>query len=121
MRHPDEAPFRARRHRHPESGFTVVELAGEIDIAATLALRPRLIRLATGPSPALAVDLRHATFLDAAGLGLLVALRSRVRENGGRWCLICDHPVHLRVIRATRLTETLRPSPTLEAGLLRAC
>jgi anti-sigma B factor antagonist len=108
-------------HIRESLGFTVIELHGEIDIATAQAVRPELDALITDrPSPAVAVDLRYTTFIDAAGLGLLVRTRQQALEHGGRWHLVCDRPLILRILRITSLTATLRPAATLEQAVLLA-
>ncbi|MFI9001014.1 STAS domain-containing protein [Streptomyces sp. NPDC053541] len=91
-------------------GLTTVELYGELDLVLVQRVRPELDVLAR-EAPALTVDLRHVTFCDASGLGLLVRCAQRVRERGAEWGLVCDRPVFLRLIRLAGLDEVLCPSP----------
>ncbi|WHM40135.1 STAS domain-containing protein [Streptomyces sp. BPTC-684] len=102
---------------HTQAGVTVAELHGEIDIQAVQALRPRLDTLTGDGVGALAVDLRPIRFLDCSGLALLVRAHRRVTERGGSWALVCDHPLTLRILRITALTNVLGPAPTLEQAL----
>ncbi len=78
----------------------VLQPSGEVDIAAVARLRPGWIELAEVTRPQLViVDLAKVTFVDVAGLGLLVALRNQQRRHGGQ--------VHLRSVPApvARLLE----------------
>jgi anti-anti-sigma factor len=68
------------RVRH-ERGYAIVSVAGEIDIATVAQLRERLFGLATSGCP-LVADLDQVSFIDAAGLGVLVG--GRVPGAGGR-------------------------------------
>ena len=60
----DEAPTIEARH---ERGYSVVTVAGEIDIATAARLRERLFELAAGGRP-LVTDLDQVRFIDSAGL-----------------------------------------------------
>lgn len=108
---------RPRLRVHKRAGVTVAELHGEIDIQAVQALRPRLDILTGDGVGVLAVDLRPIRFLDCSGLALLVRAHRRVVERGGSWALVCDHPLTLRILRITALTNALGPAPTLEQAL----
>ncbi|MEV5971334.1 STAS domain-containing protein [Streptomyces sp. NPDC051921] len=90
--------------------LTTVELHGELDLVLVQRVRPELDVLAR-EAPALTVDLRHVTFCDASGLGLLVRCAQRVQARGAEWRLVCDQPMVLRLVRLAALDEILRPSP----------
>lgn len=80
------------------SGVPVLRPSGEVDIAAVARLRPTWLALVDATTPELVVvDLAAVTFMDVAGLGLLVGLRNRQQQHGGR--------VHLRNVpdRVTKL------------------
>ena len=70
----------------------VVEIRGEIDIQSAPELRDELLRVIRrcGPEPAL--DLAGVTFMDCAGLNVLLATRRRAQLEEGS----------VRVIRARR-------------------
>ena len=58
-------------------------IAGELDMAATLKLEPQLDRLLDAPGVRrLECDLGDVSFVDSAGLGLLLALRERAQHRG---------------------------------------
>jgi anti-anti-sigma factor len=60
--------------------ITVI-ISGEIDIATSRSMRDAL---ETGPDPAhLEVDLSAVTFMDASGIGVLLAARQRAVDGGG--------------------------------------
>ncbi len=78
----------------------VLRPTGEVDIAAVAVLRPGWLALCDLTQPELVVvDLSDVTFLDGAGVGLLVALHNRQRGHGGR--------VHLRSV-SRRVAKVLR-------------
>ncbi|MFF6996770.1 anti-sigma factor antagonist [Streptomyces sp. NPDC008313] len=118
MRH-EHAPvsrhLRVRRHR----GHTVLELHGEIDIAAAVEIIPLLDAATALPNPRVVIDLRPVEFFDCSGLRLLHRARNRVLARGGRIRLVCVHPLTLRVLRVTGLAELLPPSASLDVALCR--
>ncbi len=65
------------------SGLPVLRPEGEIDIAAVARLRPVWLEVAGSSCPVVVVDLSAVTFMDVAGVGLLVALRNQQRQHGG--------------------------------------
>ena len=62
---------------------TVVDVAGEIDVATADTLRERLNALIDRQRVDLVVDLREVGFMDSTGLGLLT-MRERAELIGGR-------------------------------------
>jgi anti-anti-sigma factor len=97
----------------------VLELHGEIDIAAAMEIIPYLDRVTGRPDARLVIDLSRVEFFDCSGLRLLYRARSRVLDNGGRLLLVCTHPLTLRVLKVTGLARLLPPMPTLDAALSR--
>lgn len=93
-------------------GQTVVEVAGEIDVATADTLRERLNALVDRQQVDLVVDLRQVGFMDSTGLGLLVGTLKRVRTAGGRLQLVIDSERLLMVFRITALEQvfTIRTS-----------
>ena len=65
-----------------------VVLDGEIDIATAPAIRRLLMAAISGGNVHLAVDMSGVTFIDAAGIDVLVAAASRAREAGGGLSLV---------------------------------
>ncbi|RCH61642.1 STAS domain-containing protein [Streptomyces sp. SDr-06] len=108
-------PGRLRTYR--AHGHTVMELHGDIDIAAALTLQPRLDAASHPPEALIVIDLTFATFFDCSGLALLCRTRHRLDERGGELLLVCPHPLTLRMLRVLGLTEPFRPVPTLGDAL----
>ncbi|TQK51735.1 anti-anti-sigma factor [Streptomyces sp. SLBN-118] len=96
---------------------TVVELHGEIDIAAATLVGAYLDVVTAVREHDVVVDLTHVAFFDCSGLALLCRARRRVAENGGRLWVVCDRPSVLRVFRTGGVLEVFRTAPTLEAAL----
>lgn len=96
---------------------TIVELHGEIDIAAATLVGAYLDVVTAVREHDVVVDLTHVAFFDCSGLALLCRARRRVAENGGRLWVVCDQPPVLRVFRAGGVLDVFRTVPTLEAAL----
>ncbi|MET7618559.1 STAS domain-containing protein [Streptomyces sp. NPDC005408] len=96
---------------------TVVELHGEIDIAAATLVGAYLDVVTAIRDHEVVVDLTHVAFFDCSGLALLCRARRRIAESGGRLWVVCDQPPVLRVFRAGGVLEVFRTLPTLEAAL----
>jgi anti-sigma B factor antagonist len=69
-----------------------VVLDGEIDIATAPAIRRFLMAAINGGDVHLAVDMSGVTFIDASGIGVLVAAANRAREAGGSLSLLAPSP-----------------------------
>ena len=61
----------------------VVEICGEIDIQSAPRLRDELLRVVRRHGPQLPLDLTGVTFLDCAGINVLLATRRRARLEDG--------------------------------------
>ena len=96
---------------------TVVEVAGEIDVATADTLRERLGTLIDRQHVDLVVDLRGVSFMDSTGLGLLVGTLKRVRTAGGRLQLVIDSERLLMVFRITALEQVFTIRPSLDDAL----
>lgn len=82
-------------------GECVVTVTGDVDLATAGQLRDALVRSAAAGHP-LAVDLSGVRFLDATGIGALVAGRL---ATGGRFRVVGATGVVHRVLSITGLLE----------------
>jgi anti-sigma B factor antagonist len=99
-------------HAEP-SGFTVIEVSGEIDVYTAPKLREKLIGLVEEGSYQLIVDMEGVEFLDSTGLGVLVGGLKRVRAHDGWIDLVCTQGRILRIFRITGLNKVFRISDTV--------
>ena len=101
------------------SSATVV-LDGEIDIATAPAVRRFLTAAISGGDVYLAVDMSGVAFIDAAGIGVLVAAANRAREAGGGLSLLAPSPQVRRLVDVLHLDAILpaaqRPVGSFVAG-----
>ncbi|WP_352230384.1 STAS domain-containing protein [Kitasatospora phosalacinea] len=80
-------------------GWTVVQVAGEVDISGVAALRERLQRLVTDGCLRMVVDISRVDFCDSTGFAVLVATRRMLSSRNGQLRLVLPGPdVHTRKI-----------------------
>jgi anti-sigma B factor antagonist len=82
----------------------VVAICGEVDIQSAPELREELLRVIRRRGPELIIDL-GVTFLDCAGLNVLVATRRRALLEGGWVRLVRVPPQARRMISLLRLDQ----------------
>jgi anti-sigma B factor antagonist len=88
-----------------DSGRTVVNIEGEIDVYTAPTLREHLSDLVADGRHHLILDLEGVQFLDSTGLGVLVGGLKRVRSQDGTLELVCTQERILKVFRITGLTK----------------
>jgi anti-sigma B factor antagonist len=105
-------------HVTVSAGYTVVEVAGEIDVASAPELRDCLHQTIDAGSRHLVVDLRQVEFMDSVGLGVLVGVQRRLRGyDDGSIQLVCADGLVVRVLRLTSLDLLLPVHATLADAL----
>ena len=113
----EPAPSTRHLRVRQDRGHTVLELRGEIDIAAAVEIIPLLDRVTARPDARIVIDLGQVEFFDCSGLRLLYRARSRMPDHDGRLQVVCTHPLTLRIMRVTGLSRLLPVHPTLDAAL----
>jgi anti-sigma B factor antagonist len=108
----DELPVAVRRER----GVVIAEVTGDVDISTVGGLRERLLALADGGQP-LIVDLNQVSFIDSAGLGVLVAVARRARERGGSLNAVCSRPQTRKLLWVTGVERRVPLSATVDGAL----
>jgi anti-anti-sigma factor len=97
-----------------------VVLDGEIDIATAPAIRRILLAAISGGNVHLAVNMSGVTFIDAAGIGVLVAAANRARQAGGGLSLLAPSRQVRRLLDVLHLDAILpaaqRPAGPFAAG-----
>lgn len=93
-------------------GYSLVTVAGEVDVTTGTDLREPLLDLVERRRHRHVVDLRKVTFLDSTGLGILVSDHKRVRDRGGSLHVVCAPGL---VSRVFRLTGVDRVVPVLDS------
>ncbi|NUK04447.1 anti-sigma factor antagonist [Streptomyces lunaelactis] len=99
---------------------TVVELHGEIDIAAATLIGAYVDVVTAVRAQEVVIDLTQVEFFDCSGLALLCRAARRTAEVGGRLWVVCDRHSILRVFRAGGVLGVFRTLPTLDEALAAA-
>ena len=82
-----------------------IHVGGEIDLATCPQLQAIVVDLVDRGCHQLIVDLEQVSFLDCAGIRVLVDAWRRVQEYGGVVRLVRPTPLVWRVLTLTRMTE----------------
>ena len=88
-----------------------VVLDGDIDIATAPAIRRFLMAAISGGTAHLAVDMSGVTFIDASGIGVLVAAANRARQAGGGLSLLAPSRQVQRPLGVLHLDAILPTAP----------
>lgn len=96
------------------SGWDVLAVGGEVDIATAGQLRQRLDDFTDGETKHLALDLTNVGFMDSTGLGVLVATSRTLTRAGGQLAVVADQPSLTKVFEITSLSQVMHICPRLE-------
>jgi anti-sigma B factor antagonist len=88
---------------------SVVTVSGEIDILSAPQLREQLLGSIRRHGARLDLDLSGVTFIDCAGINVLMAARRRAQLEGGWLRVLRASPRARRVIALTGLDPVLMP------------
>jgi anti-sigma B factor antagonist len=96
--------------RSATDAAVVIAVRGEIDMATAAQLRDLLDQLVDEGSRHIVLDCRELAFLDSSGIGVLVAARNRLGEDGE---IVLDSPqAHVRkVLEITGVASHLSVVP----------
>jgi anti-sigma B factor antagonist len=97
----DEFDITVNREQVP----AVVTPVGELDVATSQRFRDCVNQLIDGGAQELVVNLSAITFIDSAGLGVLVGAMKRLRAGGGSFALADPSRGVRRVLEITGLTS----------------
>jgi anti-sigma B factor antagonist len=105
----------------PEGDLVLVRPAGELDLLTADQLEVQLGRLLSVGFRHLVVDMRDLTFIDSAGIRLLVMFDQRARDEGLEFELIEGSKVVQTVLEVSGVSERLKyrvAPPAAGAGRL---
>ena len=100
-----------------ERGAVIAEITGDIDMSTVPALRTQLFGLADGGDP-LIIDLNRVTFIDSAGLGVLVGAARQADAHGGRLLAVCSRPQTQKLLWMTGVDRRIPLNATVEGALM---
>ncbi len=90
-----------------EGDYTVLRLAGELDLVSAPQLNQTLTRLIDDHRCWLVLDFSRVTFCDSCGFNALLAALGRAQERGGTIRLVGLQPPVLRAFRLIGLTRMI--------------
>lgn len=99
-----------------DAGRAVVEVGGEVDVYSAPMLREELARIDSPRPLRIAVVMSGVTFLDSAGVGVLIGALKRARATGGRVALVGCTPHVGNVLRRMGLDKLFGLHASLEAA-----
>lgn len=121
MNQTDQAVVSAQMQLRTEvvdiSGWAVVSVYGEVDVATAPDLKERLVDLVTEGRSRLVLDLGGVDFLDSTGLGVIVSALKRARTHGGDLRVVCTESRITRLFEITGLDKALTLLPTVDAAV----
>ena len=94
-----------------------IHIRGEIDLATCPLLQAIVVDLVDRGCHQLTIDLERVSFLDCAGIRVLVDARRRVQAHGGSMRLVRPRPPVWRVLALTGMTEVFPIDTFLEEAL----
>ena len=97
--------------------LALVSASGELDLYSAGCLRARIEEADTVGAVTVLVDLSEISFLDSAGLGVLVQETERLEGRGHSLVLVTNDPRTRRVVEVTGLNRVLRTYATLQDAL----
>jgi anti-sigma B factor antagonist len=100
-----------------ERGVVIAEVTGDIDISTVSGLRERLLGLADSGEP-LIVDLNRVSFIDSAGLGVLVAVSRRAGQRGGSLHAVCSRTPTRKLLWMTGVDRRIPLTATVDGALM---
>jgi anti-anti-sigma factor len=100
-----------------EHGVVIAAVTGDMDMSTVAGLRERLFALADGGQP-LIVDLNRVTFIDSAGLGVLVGAARRAGVHGGSLQAVCSRPQTRKLLWLTGVDRRIPLTATVDGALM---
>ena len=98
-----------------QGDWSVLRVAGEIDIATAPRLREQLITLVNEQRYRLVIDMEAVEFIDSTGLGVLIGALKRVRAHDGDLQVVLTDSRILKVFEITQLDTIFRINDSLDA------
>ena len=100
--------------RQPQSSYVVVSFVGEVDVSSVSQVRTSMREMFVEGDVHLLLDLSGVTFMDSAGLGLLVGIRRQARMFRGSLAVVAPSRPVRRIFELTALDKVFHLYATLE-------
>jgi anti-sigma B factor antagonist len=96
----------------PAGPWSLVRVAGELDLHTSPQLRDHVYGLIGDPPVRIALELSDVAFMDSSSLGMLVCCLKRVRERDGRLVLVGVSGSPMKVLSLTGLDRVFDLVPS---------
>lgn len=97
-------------------GFSVVTVAGTVDMLTAPELEAAISKAAKSSPPAVVVDLSAVEFLASAGMGILVAAHDEL-GSAIRFAVVADGPATSRPLKLVGIADVVDLYATLDEAL----
>lgn len=104
----------------PEGGWTVLDVAGDVDVYSAPRLERVLSRKVEQGASRIVLNLEKVAFLDSSGLAVMIGGARRARERRGNLVLAGPRAQVERILRITDLDKVLPIYETVEEALREA-
>ncbi|GLW07132.1 hypothetical protein Misp01_22620 [Microtetraspora sp. NBRC 13810] len=98
-------------------GIVLIALSGQLDATVTGGLEEFVVQARQDPGDHLVFDLAELSFMDSAGLRVLLNAHAFARRHGGRVHLAAVQPMPARVLQLTHAGDHLAVQATVEEAL----
>jgi anti-sigma B factor antagonist len=95
----------------------VLSVKGEIDLHVSPAITELLTAMTKEIPERVVIDLSGATYIDSAGLAALMVAMREVEAYGGKFFLAGLDETMLSILQSSRLDQTFRVFPDVDAAL----
>lgn len=89
---------------------TILVLKGEIEVFTATEFKQELLRSIDGGARRIVVDATRVTFMDSAGLSVLMRAQNQLRPLGGRLAIACSDRVD-RLLKVAGLHDSFAVYP----------
>jgi len=92
---------------YDRDGWTVIAVAGEVDVVSAPEVRGEIVGVVTGGSTEVVLDMSGVVFIDSFGLGVLIGAVKRIQSHGGRLRVVVGEARVAAVLELTGLDRVL--------------
>jgi anti-sigma B factor antagonist len=100
-----------------EGSVTVVDVDGQLIVGNRQELKQKVLDELEGGSRKFLIDFTRTGYIDSSGLGVLVSLSKKIREQGGELRLSTLNEDLRTLFELTKLDTLFRIADTREEGL----
>ncbi|HWQ13721.1 MAG TPA: STAS domain-containing protein [Roseiflexaceae bacterium] len=104
------------RVRH-QPGVAIIDLRGEINAAAEVALEAAYAEAGRAGAPAVLLNFGEVSYINSTGIALIVGLLAKARSSARRLlaCGLSEH--YVEIFQITRLADFMQVFPDEQAAL----